>query len=285
MKADFNPSLPRRPKAKVGTLWIILASLLLHLVIVILIARSPNEIPNFETANDAAPKTKPIAARLIFTPISQPKEPVPADKPEPANDVNLVTTSEPAPTPDATAKRAPPPTVESEPVAVAPPEPIALPESVPELPPDEVSQSEAKSEASFMQHDPLALPESSKRPHIAEGQEQTVADKVKDQLHTSSQRSIAELAAEEAARYRQEQTSPSLLDKPELSQLTEDEKLQKANEVLADCSSYTNKGIAILAGLTGGNIKCTTTNGAESFIQDRLNKTAHLPAMKDNKDK
>tara|TARA_R110000772_G_scaffold99217_27_gene199131 strand:+ start:497 stop:1360 length:864 start_codon:yes stop_codon:yes gene_type:complete len=285
MKADFTPYLPPRPKAKVATLWIILGSLLLHLMMLILVARSPNEITKFETTEGTPAKIKPITARLIYTPVSTivtpSPEPTTTEKPEPS------ITVEPAPTAE--------PVIESDPVPVIPsqPEPIA-PEPALEAPSKQapeptietlpaVPQPEIKSDANFIQQDPLASPADTERPKMADDQAHTVADKVKNQLHSSSQRSIAELAAEEAARYRREQTSPSLLDKPELSKLTEDEKLQKENEVLADCSSYTNKGIAILAGLTGGNIKCTTTNGAESFIQDRLNKTAHLPAMKDNK--
>lgn len=299
MKVDFSPSLPPRPKPKTGTLWIILASVLLHLGILFLVAQTPHEIPNFDTSKDGEVKIKPITARLIFPPIEVPAEvestPVdslePIDSPEPIDSlepINSPAITAPAPVsePKATAQLEEPPAVEQtpDPVVAPEPEPEAVAETVPEPPKTEVAQPKTESEASFMQQDPLAPPESSKKPTLAEGQEQTIADKVKGQLHNSTQQSIAELAAEEAARYRREQTSPSLLDKPELSQLTEDEKLEKENEILADCSSYTNKGIAILAGLTGGNIKCTTTNGAESFIQDRLNKSAHLPAMKDKKD-
>ncbi|MFD2819246.1 hypothetical protein [Paraglaciecola chathamensis] len=294
MKVDFSPSLPPRPKPKTGTLWIILASVLLHLGILFLVAQTPHEIPNFDTSKDGEVKIKPITARLIFPPIEVPAEvestPVdslePIDSPEPI-DRPAITAPAPVSEPKATAQLEEPPAVEQtpDPVVAPEPEPEAVAETVPEPSKTEVAQPKTKSEASFMQQDPLAPPESSKKPTLAEGQEQTVADKVKGQLHNSTQQSIAELAAEEAARYRREQTSPSLLDKPELSQLTEDEKLEKENEILADCSSYTNKGVAILAGLTGGNIKCTTTNGAESFIQDRLNKSAHLPAMKDKKDK
>ncbi|GAC11490.1 hypothetical protein [Paraglaciecola chathamensis] len=273
MKVDFSPSLPPRPKPKTGTLWIILASVLLHLGILFLVAQTPHEIPNFDTSKDGEVKIKPITARLIFPPIEVPAEveSTPVDSLEPIDSPEPMDSPEPINSP--------------EPVVAPEPEPEAVAETVPEPPNTEVAQPKTESEASFMQQDPLAPPESSKKPTLAEGQEQTIADKVKGQLHNSTQQSIAELAAEEAARYRREQTSPSLLDKPELSQLTEDEKLEKENEILADCSSYTNKGVAILAGLTGGNIKCTTTNGAESFIQDRLNKSAHLPAMKDKKDK
>ncbi|MBU3018874.1 hypothetical protein KO519_14385 [Paraglaciecola agarilytica] len=294
MKVDFSPSLPPRPKPKTGTLWIILASVLLHLGILFLVAQTPHEIPKFDTSKDGEAKIKPITARLIFPPIEAPAEvestPVdslePIDSPEPINSP-AITAPAPVSEPKATAQLEEPPAVEQtpDPVAAPEPEPEAVAETVPEPSKTKVAQPITESEASFMQQDPLAPPESSKKPTLAEGQEQTVADKVKGQLHNTTQQSIAELAAEEAARYRREQTSPSLLDKPELSQLTEDEKLEKENEILADCSSYTNKGVAILAGLTGGNIKCTTTNGAESFIQDRLNKSAHLPAMKDKKDK
>ncbi len=288
MKVDFSPSLPPRPKPKTGTLWIILASVLLHLGILFLVAQTPHEIPNFDTSKDGEAKIKPITARLIFPPIEAPAEveSTPVDSLEPM-DSPAITAPAPVSEPKATAQLEEPPAVEQtpDPVVAPEPEPEAVAETVPEPPKTEVAQPKTESEASFMQQDPLAPPESSKKPTLAEGQEQTIADKVKGQLHNSTQQSIAELAAEEAARYRREQTSPSLLDKPELSQLTEDEKLEKENEILADCSSYTNKGIAILAGLTGGNIKCTTTKGAESFIQDRLNKSAHLPAMKDKKDK
>ncbi|MBN25119.1 MAG: hypothetical protein CL578_08710 [Alteromonadaceae bacterium] len=288
MKVDFSPSLPPRPKPKTGTLWIILASVLLHLGILFLVAQTPHEIPNFDTSKDGEVKIKPITARLIFPPIEVPAEveSTPVDSLEPINSP-AITAPAPVSEPKATAQLEEPPAVEQtpDPVVAPEPEPEAVAETVPEPSKTEVAQPKTESEASFMQQDPLAPPESSKKPTLAEGQEQTVADKVKGQLHNSTQQSIAELAAEEAARYRREQTSPSLLDKPELSQLTEDEKLEKENEILADCSSYTNKGVAILAGLTGGNIKCTTTNGAESFIQDRLNKSAHLPAMKDKKDK
>ncbi|WP_160182154.1 hypothetical protein [Paraglaciecola mesophila] len=293
MKVDFSPSLPPRPKPKAGTLWIILASVLLHVGILFLVAQTPHEIPDFDTSKDRGPKQKPITARLIFPPIEAPTEAEspPVDSPEPLNSPEPTDSPEPTNSPvsepKATAQlEAPPAVVQTpDPVVSSEPEPEAVVETVPSPSKTEVAQPKTESKANFMQQDPLAPPESSKKPTLAEGQEQTVADKVKGQLHNTTQQSIAELAAEEAARYRREQSSPSLLDKPELSQLTEDEKLEKENEVLADCSSYTNKGVAVLAGLMGGNIKCTTTNGAESFIQDRLNKSAHLPAMKDKKDK
>ncbi|MGY0643872.1 MAG: hypothetical protein ACW7DN_04840, partial [Paraglaciecola chathamensis] len=147
MKVDFSPSLPPRPKPKTGTLWIILASVLLHLGILFLVAQTPHEIPNFDTSKDGEVKIKPITARLIFPPIEVPAEvestPVdslePIDSPEPIDSlepINSPAITAPAPVsePKATAQLEEPPAVEQtpDPVVAPEPEPEAVAETVPE---------------------------------------------------------------------------------------------------------------------------------------------------------
>jgi hypothetical protein len=95
---------------------------------------------------------------------------------------------------------------------------------------------------------------------------------VQQQLKGFNRQAIADVAAEEAARYRRQLHSPGLLDKPATSHLSEDEKFRKARQVRANCSSIASQGVAILAMIGGGDIKCTNQPDVDSFIQDRLNK-------------
>jgi outer membrane biosynthesis protein TonB len=107
---------------------------------------------------------------------------------------------------------------------------------------------------------------------IIDNQGPSAQEQVQQQLKGFNRQAIADVAAEEAARYRRQLNSPSLLDKPATSQLSEDEKFRKARQVRANCSNIASQGVAILSMIGGGDIKCTNQPDIDAFIQDRLNK-------------
>ncbi|MFT6897494.1 MAG: hypothetical protein ACJA13_001901 [Paraglaciecola sp.] len=107
---------------------------------------------------------------------------------------------------------------------------------------------------------------------ISDNQGSSAQEQVQQQLKGFNRQAIADVAAEEAARYRRQLNSPSLLDKPATSQLSEEEKFRKARQVRANCSNMASQGVAILSMIGGGDIKCTNQPDIDAFIQDRLNK-------------
>lgn len=113
---------------------------------------------------------------------------------------------------------------------------------------------------------------------VSDYQGPSTETQVQQQLRGFHRQAVADIAAHEAARYRQQLSSPSLLDKPAISQLSEDQKFHQARQVRANCASKFTQGVAILSTWTGGNIACSKPPDINSFIQDRLHKKAQLPA-------
>lgn len=108
---------------------------------------------------------------------------------------------------------------------------------------------------------------------------QPLQDLVKDQLNGYQQGKLDKLAAQAAAEYRKQLTSPTLLPTPKESFLTEEEKYMQKVTTSVDCSSATNQTLAVVMGIMGGAVKCSEPPPFDSFIQKRLNKTAELPAL------
>jgi hypothetical protein len=106
----------------------------------------------------------------------------------------------------------------------------------------------------------------------------TGAEAVKRQFSTKNQRQLQNLAAEASRQYQELKTSPILKGRKVDPFVTEEEKLLSNVQVKVDCSSTTNKVIAAVSGFAGGMLKCSRGPEISGFIQDRLDKTAHLPA-------
>ena len=103
-------------------------------------------------------------------------------------------------------------------------------------------------------------------------------DTVRQQLSGLNQTKLQELAQQAAREYQEQKNSPKLNLKRVDPFVTEDQKLRDSVQVRVNCSSNTNKVATILSGFLGGTLKCSKGPNIDSFIQNRLNKTALLPA-------
>jgi hypothetical protein len=92
--------------------------------------------------------------------------------------------------------------------------------------------------------------------------------------------------AEQASRhYQQHKNSPVLNNEVKDPFMTEDEKFRDSLKVRADCSNTAKKTTAVLLGFLGAQIDCTKGPPINGFIQDRINKTSHLPGQYRPEDK
>jgi hypothetical protein len=171
------------------------------------------------------------------------------------------------------------------PTFVTPPLSSAKQQPVPEknsVAPDVVEISAATVEAAV----PSVLPVIKKIPLVDEKpvefiattpvfirgkQEISAQEQVQHQLKGFNKQALADVAAEATARYRRQLNSPSLLDKPATSQLSEDEKFATARQVRVNCLNMASQGVAMLSMITGGTIACSNQPDVDGFIQDRLN--------------
>ena len=86
--------------------------------------------------------------------------------------------------------------------------------------------------------------------------------------------------AEQASRYyQQHKNSPVIDDEVKNPFMTKDEKFRNTNAIKADCSSAGKKTTAVLLSLFGGQIDCSSPPPINSFIQNRINKSAQLPSL------
>lgn len=228
---------PFSPAPSRSSYWLLCVSLLLHILVLLLIARPFKNPPQ-----KIVDKPKIIKASLVYPKFVTPPIPSPKQQTVPSVENTVA--------PDAVKKSTL--TVE---------EPLQSP------PPVVKSVTPAKDKTvSFTTTKPAV---------VNDKQGQSAQEQVQQQLKGFNRQAIADVAAEEAARYRRQLNSPSLLDKPATSGLSEDEKFRKARQVRANCSNIVTQGVAILANITGGNIKCTNQPDIDSFIQDRIDKKAH----------
>lgn len=189
---------------------------------------------------------------------------VPAKKQKPENTIKatLVFPSIPAPPPDVEIKAQQPPEVIPPQQKPAPPpaELASTPEQPVEKtePIEQVQVEHAEQKESAIQTTPRRMISASElaREHL-----QSVAN--------TRQKSLAQQQSQE---YRQNKDSPILTKKPSFDFKTEDEKLLESAQVKVDCSSTTNKALAMLSGIAGGMLKCSKPPPFDSFIQNRINK-------------
>ncbi|WP_339723518.1 hypothetical protein [uncultured Paraglaciecola sp.] len=92
--------------------------------------------------------------------------------------------------------------------------------------------------------------------------------------------------AEQASRnYQNRKNSPDINSEVQNPFMTEDEKLRDSLKVRADCSSASKQTTAVVLGFLGAQIDCSKPPPITGFIQDRINKTSHLPSQHQQKNK
>lgn len=249
---DDSPGPSPRPVAQSKALWgILLLSVLVHAAIVCSLSWTtpvPPEVsePTIKAVLIRLPPAPPETA-----PETAPLEPEPVlPDVEPKNEVP-VTTTEVAPEPIAPAEPTPAPNVSEPPV-----EPDTQPDAQPP------AEQPANGEILTQSVDSPAPASRSIRQSIGQSLQQQ---------QMQMQQDMAEAAARA---YQQQKNSPDLRigeydPKPEPT----------PGEHQINCDKGVNSSLAVVAGLFGGNVKCTQRNDFQQFIDKRLNKT-HLD--KDN---
>jgi hypothetical protein len=76
--------------------------------------------------------------------------------------------------------------------------------------------------------------------------------------------------AEQAAKAFQERKNSPVLSGPSTQQIQANENRRPSKRV--NCSSTTNKTLAILSGIAGGTLECTKMDDHKRFIEARVNK-------------
>jgi hypothetical protein len=94
----------------------------------------------------------------------------------------------------------------------------------------------------------------------------------KRQLQTFHQGQIDRLATEAAQSFRQDQATALMPTNKGTNLLSEEERWRAAITKNVDCSSTTNRSIAIASILFGGRLTCTEPPAIDSFIQAHLHK-------------
>lgn len=223
---------------------VILASLALHSLLFYLIAQrevfGPSVSVNKSTANVVI---EPIKARLLFAPIA---------------------TDE---------------VIEEEPQAKV----VSPAEQQDEVPLEITADVPAKQKTtqplptSALTSDPVAgaTSDNTKQPAT---HSLSAGELAKRQLRGYQQRQLDSLSKQAATSYQQHKNSPVLKGKKIDPFVTEDEKLRASNRITVNCSSSINKTAAVMLSLFGGTLKCSQPPAVKVFIQNRLNKTQHLPA-------
>jgi hypothetical protein len=239
-------------------------SVILHLIIIYMVARSVM----FPTAPDLPLKRQEvIQATLIFD--------MPPIMPE-------ITVEE--------VKEDIPPSVELEEkpgVAETPPDnqidPISEPE-VQVIPPQAFPPNREKKveeeEAAVNDEVNEIMPSEQSMTSIPSSEVSAPATSMARRHLNSFQQQQRNRVAEQASRYyQQHKNSPVIDDEVKNPFMTKDEKFRNTNAIKADCSSAGKKTTAVLLSLFGGQIDCSSPPPINSFIQNRINKSAQLPSL------
>lgn len=245
----YTPPISEKKPPK-RMVWILLASVLVHVVILASLT--------FNTPPSIPPETKPIKAVLFFPPIEPEPHPVevedvPQVEPPEAEQVTAEEQST-----ETEADTLPPPTNDSNDVTKNPTVPDV---SEPDVSPDSNAEAETP-ESTIPQQEILTQAEDSP----AEQQlsiSKSISSAIQQQ-HQSVQQSMAEQAAKE---FRKAQTSPDL----GIGEYQPKEKVIGEHKI--NCDKGINSSLAMVAGLFGGNVKCERRNEFQQFIDKRLHKT------------
>jgi hypothetical protein len=213
-------------------------------------------------AESDAPVKKPniIQATLLFDlPTPPPKVPieeVKEEEPQPIEPEQLPVTEPPADNPIAPI---------SEPVVIPPPQVLpAKREEVLQEKPEQIKEIKA----SILNSEIRAPATSMARRHLSSFQQQ-------------QQNKMAQQASRY---YQQNKNSPIINEEVKNPFMTEDEKIRDSLKVRADCSSTGKQTAAVLLSFLGAQVDCSKPPPISSFIQDRINKNAHLPGQQTQED-
>lgn len=246
-------------------------SLLLHLLVIYVVAQSVM----FPSVPDL-PEKKPnvIQATLIFdlpsppaptkTPVEVLKEetPQPVEQKEELPVAEIPEDSQIEPIPEPEIQASPPPKV--------------LPPQIQPPKPEEVAQEPPEQDDTVNE----ILPAESTTSSTTSSEIRSPATSMARRHLNSFQQQQQNRMAEQASRsYQQYKNSPVIDDEVKNPFMTEDEKFRDKLTVRADCSGATQKTTAVLLGFLGGQVDCSKPPAIEGFIQNRLNKTSHLPGQ------
>ena len=245
---DDSPGPSPRPVTQSKALWgILLLSILVHAAIIYSLSWTTPVPPEI-----TEPTIQAVLIRLPPTPPeTAPVEPEPVlPDVEPKNEAPVTTTD-----------------VAPEPIAPAEPTP-ASDVSEPPLEPD--TQPDAQPPAEQPANGEI-LTQSADSPAPAS---RSIRQSIGQSLQQQQMQMQQDMAEAAARAYRQQKNSPDLRigefdPNPEPT----------PGEHQINCDKGVNSSLAVVAGLFGGNVKCTQRNDFQQFIDKRLNKT-HLD--KDN---
>lgn len=244
MQAEDNNDITRPSPQPIG--WLIGASVLFH-VLMLMVFNQGFTIQ----AEKKSEKINKITATLIFTPKMLEAELEPEIEPEPEQS----------------------PVEEQQPVAKD-----ILKNEIPEYVEAKLPEKETQeiAELDNLEQDiasPTSDPVTDNQKPTADIAPTVVSrDLARQHLNNYSQLRNQQMAQDAARAYRQQQVSPDFPAAKVDPFKTEEEKFQESIQVTADCSSTTNKSVAMVASLFGGNIKCSKPPSFQKFIDKRLNK-------------
>lgn len=225
------------------------ASVLFHLVLLFIL----NQGFTIEAEKKAKPTNK-INARLVFSP---PKVPIEVIEPV-IQEIEKIT--------------APASQVEDlevlslKKVEESKPEDLDIVSAIPEQPTQQQADVVEKSDTPEVSH-PNPSFQNTNTPRVIS------RDLVKQHLRHYNAQKNQQMAQSAAQQHRQQTISPQFPAANVDPFKTEEEKFQESLQVKADCSSTANKTVSVLAGIFGGNIKCSKPPPFQQFIDKRLNKT------------
>ena len=230
---------------------LILASLVLHALLIYLLGQRAEFSPRLVFEHSPVnPLIEPIKARLIFSPLVVKN---PQKRQQQSLSAKLRASQHTATSPPAPKAEAAPPSVTLD---------IVVSEAGVEI---EVEVDKRPEQAP--DNSPLSSPLS-----LSPG------DLVRAQLRSFQQGQINSLSQTAARAYQQQKTSPILSKKKIDHFISEDEKFLASRRITINCSTGTNKTASLLSYLFDGTLRCSQPPPIKTFIQNRLNKKAHLPA-------
>lgn len=96
-------------------------------------------------------------------------------------------------------------------------------------------------------------------------------------LQSSQRQANQQFLEQQASEYRRQQTSPDL-NLPEFDAFTnEDEKYRKKLTTRVDCSTGINKTLAVISGITGGQLTCSKQADLTPYIDKHVKKPIAQP--------
>lgn len=241
----------------------LLLSFFAHLIIIYIVAQSVT----FPPVPDSAPQEPDlIQATLIFdlpvAPVATPIEETPVRPAQPSESTSPPIGSE--------TSADDPVEVITEPSTQEPPE---------SLPPELAIETDQEDLDKTSEVIDSVSNEQPARPAVTQERGVSATSMARRHLSQFQQQQRNRVAEQAARNYQQYKNSPIINDEVKNPFMTEDEKVRDSLKIRADCSSTGKQTAAVLLGFLGGQIDCSKPPPISGFIQDRLNKQAHLPGQ------